>query len=210
MAELLSLVLKSDEVTPDDTNPDGTETGAALAHRISKAVLVVDLSKSCIWVHVVGLPLPQLNKENACRIGEAFAGFLDYEISKENILNASPVMRIKAEFWVEKPLPAGFTNNISDELKPWVRFQYEDILELCWFCGRLGHTMLRCSSRTDDEMPLVYDFPEKGYGHWLHASTPLHQTYALTPMHEDTDTGTKDGHSQQFPHTSAKSNGGRK
>ncbi|KAJ4836966.1 hypothetical protein Tsubulata_010014 [Turnera subulata] len=259
MADKLSFVLKTDDICGNTCNPDGSESISAIAHKISKTVLLgkiissrgygvsfimpileklwgcvgrlkviskgynlflfvfekeaelnrvithapwflanaylvvkrwpptmtweqIDLSKSCIWVHVIGLPLPQLNKENATRIGDAFAGFLDYEISKVDVLNTSPVMKIKVEFWVDKPLLTGFNNIISEEHQPWVRFQYEHLTEFCWFCGRLGHILPRCSYRKEDEMPPVYDMPEKGYGYWLEAPVPENRLYAPEPL----------------------------
>ncbi|KAJ4837407.1 hypothetical protein Tsubulata_036922 [Turnera subulata] len=62
---------------------------------------------------------------------------------------------------------------ISVEKRPWVRFKYEELPELCWFYGRMGHAYSRCPHRgVNDRLP-VYDIPEKGYGHWLKAEVCL-------------------------------------
>ncbi|KAJ4835304.1 hypothetical protein Tsubulata_048151, partial [Turnera subulata] len=137
----------------------------------------IDLSKSCIWVQVLGLPLTQLNAKNAERVGNAFAGLLEYEISKNNVLHAPRIMYVKVEFWVDKPLLTGFNNVISNEWKPWVRFRYEDLPEFCYFCGRLGHSMVKCWVKGDDDKLPTYDISEKGFGPWLKAVIPNDRLY---------------------------------
>ncbi|KAJ4831237.1 hypothetical protein Tsubulata_029017 [Turnera subulata] len=127
------------------------------------------------WVH--GLPLTQLNAKNAERVGKAFAGLLEYEISKNNVLHAPRIMYVKVEFWVDKPLLIGFNNVISDEWKPWVWFRYEDLPEFCYFCGRLGHSMVKYWLKGDEDKLPTYDIPEKGFGPWLKAVIPIDRLY---------------------------------
>ncbi|KAJ4831401.1 hypothetical protein Tsubulata_020423 [Turnera subulata] len=117
----------------------------------------IDFSKSCIWVHAHGLPLTQLNARNAKMIGDLFAGMLEYEVQVEDILYKGGVLIVKAEFWVDKPLLPGFVNILSEECQPWVTFKYEQIPEVCWFCGRVGHTLPRCGFKKDGEKLLEYE-----------------------------------------------------
>ncbi|KAJ4846837.1 hypothetical protein Tsubulata_004634 [Turnera subulata] len=137
----------------------------------------IDLSKSSIWVQVHGLPLSQLNARNAEKVGNVFAGLLEYEISKTNVLNTPRIMHVKVEFWVDKPLLTGFNNIISEDWKPWVRFCYEGLPEFCYFCGRLGHSVVKCWLKGEDDKLPSYDIPEKGFGPWLKGVIPLDRLY---------------------------------
>ncbi|KAJ4848338.1 hypothetical protein Tsubulata_035828 [Turnera subulata] len=128
----------------------------------------LDFSKSCIWVHVHGLPLPQLNERNAERIGNLFEGLLEYEVEVDNIVQASGILMIKTELWVDKPLLTGFTNVFTEEWQPWVPFKYENLPDLCWFYGRIGHLMPKCWLKGDDDKLPIYDIPEKDFGPWGH------------------------------------------
>ncbi|KAJ4849597.1 hypothetical protein Tsubulata_045226 [Turnera subulata] len=127
----------------------------------------------------------QLNAENAKRIGSAFAGMLDFEVAIPDPLEAYGVLRVKVEFLVDKPLITGFTNIMSEDWQPWVRFKYEDLPELCWFCGRIGHSMNKCWNRKEEEVLPVCDIPKKGYGPWLKAETPNARLYVLPPLEEE-------------------------
>ncbi|KAJ4849675.1 hypothetical protein Tsubulata_012137 [Turnera subulata] len=144
------------ESAKENTNPDGSESYAAMVdesdvkyvvqntpwftanfHLIIKQWLrhltweQSDFSSSCIWVHVHGLPLPQLNERNAERIGNLFEGMFEYEVEVDSILQTSGVLMIKTEFYVKKPLLTGFTNYFTNEWQPWVSFKYEDLSDLC-------------------------------------------------------------------------------
>ncbi|KAJ4825970.1 hypothetical protein Tsubulata_007732 [Turnera subulata] len=141
----------------------------------------VDMSQSVIWVHVHGLPLPQLNAKNVERIGSLFEGMEDFEVEAKNVLYNSDVLRVKTKFLMDKPLTTGFTNIISEDWQPWVKFKYESLPECCFFCGRLGHSLSRCWFRGEDEKQIEYDEPEKGFGPWLQASTPPSRMYVRDP-----------------------------
>ncbi|KAJ4837885.1 hypothetical protein Tsubulata_048973, partial [Turnera subulata] len=144
----------------------------------------VDMSKSCIWVQAHGLPLNQLNEENARRIGDAFSGMLDFEIKAGDALNTNGILYVKIAFPVDKPLITGFNNIFSEEEKTWVKFKYEQLCEVCWFCGRMGHFITRCWLKKEDDVLPVYEIPEMGYGPWLHATIPEKRMYVLEPLKE--------------------------
>ncbi|KAJ4831669.1 hypothetical protein Tsubulata_020882 [Turnera subulata] len=146
----------------------------------------VDLGKSCMWIQVHGLPLEQMNEESARVIDEAFAGLLETNISLKNVVNPRSYIRLKVGIWVDRPLLTGFHNVTAGCEKSWVRFQYENLPELCWFCGRLGHQMQRCPSKgANDKLP-VFDIPERGYGPWLKAEIPLDEQYGEILVEEPT------------------------
>ncbi|KAJ4839954.1 hypothetical protein Tsubulata_044178 [Turnera subulata] len=79
----------------------------------------IDLSKSVLSVHVHGLPLTQLNANNATRIGNLFEDMEDFEVEIKNALYASGLLRVKVELLVDKPLLTGFKNIINEECQPW-------------------------------------------------------------------------------------------
>ncbi|KAJ4839350.1 hypothetical protein Tsubulata_008290 [Turnera subulata] len=147
----------------------------------------IDLRKSCIWIQVNGLPLNQLKASNAAKVGSLFAGLLDYEVTKDSIYGSPRYMRVKVEFWVDKPLVTGFTNVVFDKWKPWICFKYEDLPEFCYFCGRLGHSILKCWYKGEDEKNPSYDIPEKGFGPWLKGVIPTNRLY----LHDQASVGDK-------------------
>ncbi|KAJ4839047.1 hypothetical protein Tsubulata_022006 [Turnera subulata] len=137
-----------------------------------------------MWIQVHGLPLEQMNVESAKVIGNAFAGLIETNISLKNVVNPRSFTRIKVGIWVDRPLLTGFQNVTDGSEKSWVRFQYENLPELCWFCGRIGHQMQRCPSKgANDKLP-VFDIPEKGFGPWMKAEIPLDDQYGELPKEE--------------------------
>ncbi|KAJ4850416.1 hypothetical protein Tsubulata_049088 [Turnera subulata] len=141
----------------------------------------VDLSLSVLWVHVHGLPLTQLNANNATHIGNLFEGMKDFEAEAKNALNASGLLRVKVKLAINKPLLTGFTNIINEDWQPWVRFKYEGLTECCFFRGRLGHSLPRCWFKGEDDKPAEFEEQEMDYRPWLQGSIPPHRMYIFDP-----------------------------
>ncbi|KAJ4837508.1 hypothetical protein Tsubulata_035821 [Turnera subulata] len=99
------------------------------------------------------------------------SGLLDSDISTARFLRPNGFILLKVAIWVDQPLYTGFQLTIAEE-RTWIRFKYEQLQELYWFCGRLDHSVARCMFKGTSGKMLVYDIPEKGFGPWLRADAP--------------------------------------
>lgn len=87
------------------------------------------------WIQVHGLPLNQMTKENAEKIGNIFNGLLEIDlVSNEDVL-VRLCLRIRVLIDTIKPLYEGFSNRKEDGSLERVRFRFErlpDFLSYVW------------------------------------------------------------------------------
>lgn len=73
-------------------------------------------------------------------------------------------MRIKLELDISSPLTDGFWWTSKSGEEKWATIKYERMSDVCYSCGRLGHTSISCSEGIvmSENKP---EFPK--YGPWM-------------------------------------------
>lgn len=84
-----------------------------------------------------------LNIDNGKQISESVGKGLSFE--NERDMQMRGYIRFKAELAVSDPISPGFwwTNDCGEE--KWEHLKYERLSDLCYGCGRLGHTSQMCN-----------------------------------------------------------------
>lgn len=78
-------------------------------------------------------------------------------------------MRIRVGVNISKPLCRGRKIRHGDGEIGWVRFKYECLPNLCYWCGRLTHSDKECDAWVRSKGSLIEN--DRQYGSWLHAPT---------------------------------------
>ncbi|CAL1402604.1 unnamed protein product [Linum trigynum] len=86
-------------------------------------------------------------------------------------------IRAKVEFNLDKPIPIRFEYPLG-EISIWVNFKYEQIMDICYFCGKLGHLIQNCLDREDHRRRGLCTDPSEVYTAALKAR---HDSPANTP-----------------------------
>lgn len=141
---------------------------------------------SPFWIQVHNIPPNRMNKMNAEKMGSLVGSFLQYDMDGQG----NPIrsfLRLRAQVDITKPLRTGVFIKREDESSLWLAFKYERLSDLCYRCGRLGHTQNSCrsSQRSSDGAT----DPRLAFGPWLRGS-PSSLKYRAQQ------------HSHHFPHAS--------
>lgn len=117
----------------------------------------VDFSTFQMWGQVHGLSGVMLNIENTKQIAESVGKGLSFE--NERDMQMRGYIRFKAELSVKDSASPGFwwANDQGEE--KWVSLKYERLSDLCYGCGRLGHTSQVCNldvtpSEVNNKLPM--------------------------------------------------------
>ncbi|KAJ4827699.1 hypothetical protein Tsubulata_027558 [Turnera subulata] len=96
----------------------------------------------------------------ASKVGR-FIGF-----DEKGELGWGKFVRARVALNMEKPLRKSLTIRRGAGLSSEVYYRYEGILNFCYLCGRLGHSLKECEKRSEelDEEEIL------SYGEWLRAS----------------------------------------
>lgn len=122
----------------------------------------VDFTKVLMWVQVQGLSLDMLNAKNAECIGSSIGRFIAVET--EQTMKQRTFLRLQLEIDTARSLMAGFWWVNSEGQERWTSVRYERLSDLCFGCGRIGHTSHNCMA------PVVMDGVKQGkplYGPWM-------------------------------------------
>ncbi|CAL1404086.1 unnamed protein product [Linum trigynum] len=110
----------------------------------------VPIDKVAMWVQIHGIHQNQRNEENMVAIGNHyFPGMLDLDRASLAFTGYRKFLRILVEVDIEDPIPTGFDFPFTDETTgdehcDIIEFKYERLVELCYFCGRIGHNWPTC------------------------------------------------------------------
>ncbi|CAL1376574.1 unnamed protein product [Linum trigynum] len=116
----------------------------------------IPLEKIAMWVQIHGMHQDQRNEQNMVAIGtHYFPGFLDLDRASLGFNGYRRFLRILVEVNLREPIPTGFDFPFTDEKTgveycDVVEFKYERLVELCYFCGWIGHNWPTCW-RMDEE-----------------------------------------------------------
>ncbi|KAF5477140.1 hypothetical protein F2P56_003812 [Juglans regia] len=120
----------------------------------------ISLNYAIFNVQIHGLPLDHITLENAIEIGKALGSLIKVEVDPLYGLTFRKYIRIKVE--ITKPLKQGFMMPRVGNHEVWVAFKYEKLSDICYACGRLGHSQIFCGYLSSPPTRL-------SYGPWLRA-----------------------------------------
>lgn len=124
-----------------------------------------------IWVQVYGLSLDMQNKENARSIGNSLGRCIRTE--EDNTAKNQTFLRIQVEVNVEVYLVEGFWWTSRSGEEKWATVKYERLSDICYGCGKLGHTSLNYEEGVAIS-EINPDLPK--YGSWLSGTRSRMQT----------------------------------
>ena len=112
---------------------------------LEKNVLVKDLEFNwkLFWVQLHDLPLGDMNPRSACEIGKII-GEVQFGFKEWGSQDGSSYMRIRVWVDTSKPLYRGQKICLEDGKVSWVRFKYERLPNLCYWCWLLTHRDKEC------------------------------------------------------------------
>ncbi|KAL3647079.1 hypothetical protein CASFOL_008047 [Castilleja foliolosa] len=124
-----------------------------------KAHADIDLDKTSLWVHAIGVPVAFINANNARAIGNTLGRFIKADLHSP-AQKWKKSLRLQIEIDIAKPLASSLIFSIAGRAKISIEIRYERISDLCFKCGRLGHKGVACNfAFGEDEAEL--------FGPWL-------------------------------------------
>ncbi|CAL1393320.1 unnamed protein product [Linum trigynum] len=131
-----------------------------------------------LWVQIHDLPQSLKDEEAIKALAEyIFPQFHCIDQSNFDCRGWLKFIRAKVEVQLDQPIPIGFEYPLGEK-SIWVSFKYERIMDLCFFCGRLGHLIHNCLEREDHQRRGLSIDPSEVYtaalkaGHDSPANTP--------------------------------------
>ena len=113
--------------------------------RLNKSVPVKELrfNMTRFWVQLHDCPIGDMNPRSACEIGKVI-GEVQSGMKEWGTHDGSSFMRIRVLVDTSKPLCRGRKLCMEDGKAGWVRFRYERLPNLCYWCGLLTHCDKDC------------------------------------------------------------------
>ncbi|CAL1375626.1 unnamed protein product [Linum trigynum] len=108
------------------------------------------MNKLAVWVQIHGLHQSQRCEQNVVSIGTFyFNKFIDLDRASLHFNGYRRFIRMLAEVDLREPVPTGFdfpstVEATGQEICEVISFKYERLVELCYFCGRIGHNWPTC------------------------------------------------------------------
>ena len=132
----------------------------------SIAVKDLDFNRTLFWVQIHDLPIGDMSPRSACEVGEII-GEVQSGVKEWGTQDGSSFMRIRVLVDTSKPLCRGRKICIEDGTVGWVRFKYERLPNLCYWCGLLTHSDKDCDLWVQSRGSLTES--DQQYGGWLRA-----------------------------------------
>ena len=148
---------------------------------LEKNVPVKDLefNRTLFWVQLHDLPLSDMNLRLACEIGKVIGevqpGFTEWDSQ-----DGSSFMHIRVCVDTSKPLCRGRKICLEDGSVSWVRFKYECLPNLCYWCGLMTHADKDCDLWVRSRGNLTEK--DQQFGGWLRASASLRKKSTVIKM----------------------------
>ncbi|CAA0813200.1 Unknown protein, partial [Striga hermonthica] len=101
-----------------------------------------------IWVQVTNVPLNWLSTEVGLKIGKAFKHVNNVVLANSGN-HGRKILKLFVTLNLEEPLPRIANIRLGDQAAK-VGFKYEKLLNLCHYCGMIGHLDRTCSKRIED------------------------------------------------------------
>ncbi|CAA0812281.1 Unknown protein, partial [Striga hermonthica] len=119
-----------------------------------------------LWVQIHNIPLNWVSSEVGFKIGRAFK-------SLKNVVVASignhggKLLRLLVTLDIDEPIPRVLHIRLGDQIAN-VMFKYEKLLNLCHYCGKIGHLDRNCARKMEDVANS--SMKDRQYGDWLKAA----------------------------------------
>lgn len=138
----------------------------------------IQLNSSSFHIQIHGLTRNHMTKENAKKIGNAMGNFLGVDTDHLFGLASKKFIRIKVDIDITKPLKQGFWEPRDLKCDTWVSFKYERLSDICYGCGRIGHSQTFCNSWNPNSGQMSFE-------PWLRVESPIFKME--NPTHCDQD-----------------------
>ena len=130
----------------------------------------LEFNWTLFWVQLHDLPLDDMNPQSTCEIckiiGEVQSGFTEWGSQ-----DGSSFMHIRVRVDTSKPLCQGCKICLEDGTVSWVRFKYERLPNLCYWCGLMTHSDKDCDLWVQSRGNLIET--DQQFGGWLRTSASL-------------------------------------
>ncbi|CAN0837858.1 hypothetical protein LINGRAHAP2_LOCUS1916 [Linum grandiflorum] len=107
----------------------------------------VEIDATVAWILLMGMSIELRDINDLKRIGQLFKGFIDTDLDDCSSSEWICYLRVKIEIYIDKPLPTGFQCPSTIRSPARIQFVYENILDFCYCCGKMGHTVPYCEIR---------------------------------------------------------------
>ncbi|CAA0815367.1 Unknown protein, partial [Striga hermonthica] len=101
-----------------------------------------------IWVQVQNIPLNWISTEVGLKIGQAFHKIKNVVIATTGS-HGGKILKLLVTLNVEESIPRMAKVRLGNQLVI-VGFKYEKLINLCHYCGKIGHLDRACSIKMDD------------------------------------------------------------
>ncbi|KAL8515424.1 hypothetical protein ACS0TY_014209 [Phlomoides rotata] len=105
--------------------------------------LMVPLKHICFWVQNFGLLVGYFSEDIGKALGNFIGKFLEYDLSNTSLVWRE-YMRVRVDIGVNEPLKCFKKIKLDSGAVVVVTFKYEKLHNLCFICGKLGHTESYC------------------------------------------------------------------
>ncbi|CAA0833241.1 Unknown protein, partial [Striga hermonthica] len=119
-----------------------------------------------LWVQVQNIPLNWISTEVGLKIGQAFNKVKNMVIATTGN-HRGKILKLLVTLNVNEPLPRMAKVRLGDQLVN-VGFKYEKLINLCHYCGKLGHLDRGCLKKMEDIRN--NSLQEGQYGDWMRAA----------------------------------------
>ncbi|CAA0815833.1 Unknown protein, partial [Striga hermonthica] len=123
-----------------------------------------------LWVQVHNVPLNWMTAEVGLKIGQIFK-----DVSNVVVTNLAyqggRLIKLLVTVDLNEPLPRCTSIRLGSQIVT-VTFKYERLVNLCFYCGMIGHIEKSCKLRMEDIKNKMLH--EGQFGEWLRATEGLH------------------------------------
>ncbi|XP_042944768.1 uncharacterized protein LOC122278651 [Carya illinoinensis] len=130
----------------------------------SMQISSIQIKHVAFWVQIHDLPLMAQNYYVGKRVGSMLGEVFEIDLEKGEV-EWGEYIRIRVMVDITQPLQRRKWLKIGDGDSCWVRFSYERLPNLCYFCGVLGHTVQEC-----EKSPVGESSEQLQYGEWMRAA----------------------------------------
>ncbi|KAK3219568.1 hypothetical protein Dsin_013538 [Dipteronia sinensis] len=122
------------------------------------------------WVQIHNVPLLCVTKEIGIFLGSMVGKVREIDTGPSGEC-VGKYIRVRVVINVDQPLRRILRVDVMrDGKESTMLLRYERLLEHCYMCGRIGHVVLDCLERMENDDPEDYNLM---YGAWLKASSPI-------------------------------------
>ncbi|CAL1411807.1 unnamed protein product [Linum trigynum] len=124
------------------------------------------------WVQIHNLPEAYRTENNIAMVSRMFHKVIEIDQAAFQAQIYRKFVRVFVEIDTSKTIPDGFYIR-HQQKRIWIKYKYEKLFSLCYFCGGIEHTRSECGLRRKNEeegLPLP---SIQRWRPWTRASSPL-------------------------------------